>query len=231
MIALEGLVLAHGSFRLEADLAVPRGAILALIGPSGAGKSTLLAALAGFLPPVAGRILIGGEDMAGRRPAERPVSILFQEHNLFPHLTAAENVGLGLRPDLRLGPAEREAVAAALEAVGLGGLGGRLPRALSGGERGRVALARALIRRRPVLLLDEPFAALGPALKAEMLDLVRGIAAAEGMTVLIVTHDPADARRIAGLASMVADGRVHPPVQTARFFAAPSAALRAYLGD
>ncbi|HEU0220941.1 MAG TPA: ATP-binding cassette domain-containing protein [Paracoccaceae bacterium] len=231
MIVLEGVEVRLGSFRLMADLAFPARAIVALIGPSGAGKSALLSTIAGFLAPERGRVLIGGEDVTGRRPAERPVTMLFQEHNLFPQLRVWQNVGLGLRPDLRLSREERAAVEEALASVGLGGLGSRRPAELSGGQRSRVALARALLRRRPVLLLDEPFAALGPALKREMLDLVQEIAAAEGMTVLMVTHDPGDARRIASHAAMVAEGRVEPPVPVAEFFGRPGAALREYLGE
>jgi thiamine transport system ATP-binding protein len=230
MIGLERLVLEQGGFRLEADCAFPEGAVSALIGPSGAGKSTLLAALAGFLDPAAGRILIGGRDMAGVPPADRPVSILFQDHNLFPHLTALQNVGLGLAPDLALNTAQRAEAAGALAAMGLGGFEDRRPAQLSGGQRQRVALARALLRRRPVLLLDEPFAGLGPGLRKEMLDLVAQVAADRGLSVLMVTHQPEDAARIAGLAAFVDGARVHPPVPTAALLADPPPALAAYLG-
>ncbi|GIX14939.1 MAG: hypothetical protein KatS3mg118_2898 [Paracoccaceae bacterium] len=176
MIRLDDLVLQVGGFRLAAACGFPAGTITALIGPSGAGKSTLLAALAGFLAPMRGRIVIAGRDMAGVPPALRPVSILFQDHNLFPHLTALQNAGLGISPDLRLSAAQRAEAEAALAAMGLAGLEGRRPAQLSGGQRQRVALARALLRRRPVLLLDEPFAGLGPGLRKEMLDLVASVA-------------------------------------------------------
>ena len=109
-------------------------------------------------------------------------------------------------------------------------MGGRKPGQLSGGQIGRAALARALLRARPILLLDEPFAALGPALKAEMLDLVAETADQSGATVLMVTHDPADALRFADLAVLVADGVASPPQPTAALFADPPPALRAYLG-
>jgi thiamine transport system ATP-binding protein len=158
------------------------------------------------------------------------VTLLFQEHNLFAHLTAAQNVGLGLRPNLRLSREERDAVAAALAEVGLAGLGARLPGQLSGGQRQRVALARALLRNRPVLMLDEPFAALGPGLRAEMLDLVDRIRAEQGATLLMVTHDPADARRIAPQTVLVADGCAEGPLPTEALLADPPPALRDYLG-
>jgi thiamine transport system ATP-binding protein len=230
MLALEGVVVDLDGWRLTADLALQAGASAAIIGPSGGGKSTLLAAIAGFVPLAAGRILWEGRDLGPLAPAARPVTLLFQEHNLFPHLDVARNVGLGLRPDLRLSAAERAAVEDALDAVGLSGLGARLPAALSGGQRQRVALARALLRDRPLLMLDEPFAALGPALRAEMLDLVARIRTETGATLLMVTHEPRDAERIADLTLVVEDGDVAPPVPTAALLAAPPPALRRYLG-
>ncbi|AMY71463.1 ATP-binding cassette domain-containing protein [Frigidibacter mobilis] len=230
MLVFERARIVQGDFTMEADFAVPEGARVAVIGPSGAGKSTLLAAVAGFVPLTGGRILWAGQDLAPLAPGARPLSILFQDQNLFPHLTVLQNVGLGLRPDLRLARAQQAQVAAALERVGLAGLGARLPAQLSGGQQGRVALARALLRARPLLLLDEPFAALGPALKAEMLDLVAEIAAETASTVLMVSHEPADARRFAPLSVLVAEGRASPPRPTAALLDSPPPALAAYLG-
>ena len=230
MLELDRLVIAQEDWRLTADLKIAAGTATAIIGPSGAGKSTLLDAIAGFIRPAAGRVLWEGRDLTPLPPAARPVTLLFQDHNLFAHLTAAQNVGLGLRPDLRLDAGERARVAAALAETGLGGKEGRRPGELSGGERSRVALARALLRNRPLLLLDEPFAALGPALRAEMLDLVARIRAEQGATLLMVSHAPEDARRIADQVVLVDEGRVAPPVETDPLFADPPPALRAYLG-
>lgn len=230
VLQLDGVVLAQGAFRLTADWAAEPGALIAVIGPSGAGKSTLLMAIAGFLAPASGRILWQGTDLGPLAPGQRPVSILFQDQNLFPHLTLAQNLGLGISPRLRLGAADHRRVAVALDRVGLNGLDNRRPAELSGGQMGRAALARALLRARPVLLLDEPFAALGPALKADMLALVGDIAAETGATVLMVTHDPQDARRFAGQMVLVADGVAAAPVATADLFARPPQALRDYLG-
>lgn len=230
MLDFDGIRVARGSFTLSADLTVPQGARVAVIGPSGSGKSTLLALAAGFLAPDAGRIRLDGRDMTALPPGRRPLSILFQDQNLFPHLTVAQNVGLGLRPDLRLSKLERIRVAQVLSDVGLDGLEARLPANLSGGQQGRVALARVLLRARPLLLLDEAFSALGPALKAEMLDLLSRIADETQATMLMVTHDPNDARRFAPQTILVDGGLAHPPVPTGPLLDDPPPGLRAYLG-
>lgn len=230
MLRLEAVRVRSGAFELTADLQVRRGGICAVMGPSGAGKSTLLSLIAGFLQPESGRVLWDGHDLGPLAPGERPLSILFQDHNLFPHLTAGQNVGLGLRSDLRLAPAERAAVDEAMATVGLEGLGDRRPSMLSGGQQGRAALARTLLRARPLLLLDEPFAALGPALRAEMLDLVRALAAARGTTVLMVSHHPQDARRIADDVLWVDQGRAVPPRPVAEVLDDPRGPVADYLG-
>jgi thiamine transport system ATP-binding protein len=230
MLELDHIQLAQGGFRLGAHWSLPAGARAALLGPSGEGKSTLLSALAGFVAPEAGAIRWRGADLAPLPPGARPLTILFQEHNLFPHLSLADNLGLGLSPDLRLGRADRARIAAALERVGLAGLGARRPGTLSGGQQGRAALARALLRARPMLLLDEPFAALGPAMKADMLALVDELAAEADTTVLMVTHDPRDAERLCPLTVVVADGRAEAPAPTAALLHRPPPALAAYLG-
>jgi thiamine transport system ATP-binding protein len=219
----------QGAFRLTADWTVPAGARVAVIGPSGAGKSTLLHAIAGFAAPAAGRILWQGQDIGPLPPGARPLTVLFQDQNLFPHLTVRQNVALGLSPGLRLTDAQRAAVESALDRVGLTGLGDRRPGTLSGGQQGRVALARALVRARPLLLLDEPFAALGPALRREMAALVEQVASATGATVLTVTHDAGEAQATP-LTVLVDGGVAHPPAPSAALFAAPPPALRDYLG-
>jgi thiamine transport system ATP-binding protein len=230
MLTLENLTLTQDEFRLTANFSIPTGALVAVIGPSGAGKSTLLSAIAGFFAQSAGRILWNGHDLAALPPGARPLSILFQDQNLFPHLTVSENLGLGLNPSLRLSAADRAAIDTALARTGLVGLAGRKPGQLSGGQQSRVALARVLLRARPLLLLDEPFAALGPALKAEMLALVAEIAAEQGTTVLMVSHDPADARAFAPLTILVAEGLALPPQPTAALLDSPPPALARYLG-
>jgi len=207
---------------------VPEGSVTAIVGPSGGGKSTLLSMIGGYFSPTSGRIFWKEADIGALPPGKRPVSTLFQDNNLFPHLTVAQNVGLALRPDLRLGVGENEQVEAALAEVGLGGFGARKPGTLSGGQASRAALARVLLQSRPLILLDEPFSALGPAMRREMLELVAE--KLKGRTVLMVTHDPEDAKQIADLLVMVDGGVANAPVATSKAFARPGPALAAYLG-
>ena len=230
MLHLDHLRLTQDGFTVLANWHLPAGSRLALLGPSGAGKSTLLMGLAGFIAPSAGRILWQGQDLATLTPAQRPVSILFQDQNLFPHLSVAHNLGLAIDPRLRLGATDLARVEAVLDRLGLHGMGARKPASLSGGQLGRAALGRVLLQARPLLLLDEPFAALGPALKADLLGLVTELAAENGTTVVLVTHDPADARRFADVVGLVHDGVADAPVATDAIFADPPPALRAYLG-
>ncbi|MFN4101391.1 MAG: ATP-binding cassette domain-containing protein, partial [Pararhodobacter sp.] len=228
--ALEGVEITLGGWRLTADLSVPQGARVAVMGPSGAGKSTLIGAVAGFVPLTGGAIRWQGARIDGLAPAQRPLSILFQDNNLFPHLSVFDNVALGLDPNLRLSAAQRAAVTRALEETGLEGLAARRPAQLSGGQVSRAGLARVLLRARPLILLDEPFAALGPALKRQMLDLVARIADETGATLLMITHDPGDARRLCDLTLVVADGMATPPAPTGALLDNPPPALREYLG-
>ncbi|MFV0296938.1 MAG: thiamine ABC transporter ATP-binding protein [Hyphomicrobiaceae bacterium] len=214
------------------DAHFPAGAFVALIGPSGAGKSTLLNLIAGFEVPARGRILIGGCDMTGLAPHERPVSMVFQEHNLFVHLDVATNIALGIDPSGRIGAPDRKRIAAALGRVGLPDFEDRLPGTLSGGERQRVAIARALVRDKPVLLLDEPFAALGPALRTDMLGLIGELHRERHMSVVMVTHEPRDARRAASHVGFISEGTLAafgPPDEV--MGDAGNRALAEYLGD
>ncbi len=230
MLTLEGVLLTQGDFALRADFTVSGRDKVAVLGPSGAGKSTLLAAIAGFMAPAEGRILWNGTDLAGFEPGQRPVSMVFQDNNLFPHLTVFQNVALGISPGLRLSTGHRDAVTGCLERVGLAGMEARKPGSLSGGQQSRVALARVLVRAKPLLLLDEPFSALGPALKSEMLELVAELAADTEATVLMVTHDPRDALGFADSTILVAEGHAREPRPTAELMHDPPAALTDYLG-
>lgn len=231
MIDLQGVQFRYEDLLMQFDLAVPKGSLTAVIGPSGGGKSTLLNLIAGFETPLAGRVLIDGVEVTGLDPARRPVSMIFQDNNVFAHLTLWENAALGISPSLKLPAAEKARVDQALSRVGLGELMGRKPAEVSGGERQRVAIARALLRDRPVLLLDEPFAALGPALRRDMLDLVRQFQRERGLTVLMVTHQPEDAVYAASHTAFLAGGRVLAMDKTKALFARRDLPeLREYLG-
>lgn len=230
MLKLDDCRIDNGTFTLRADLQIARGTRCAVIGPSGSGKSTLLEALAGFRELSAGRITWKDDDISKLPPGKRPVAMLFQDGNLFPHLTAEQNVGLGLRPATRLTASELRSVEDALERVGLNGMGSRKPSELSGGQQSRVALARILVQRREILLLDEPFAALGPALKSGMLDLVADLVAETGSTLVMVSHDPDDARRICSEALLVSGGTAAAPTDTKSLLDDPPPVLRDYLG-
>ena len=185
-----------------------RGELIAVLGPSGAGKSTLLNLIAGFLQPANGSITLNGHDHTRTPPAARPVSMLFQENNLFTHLNVRQNIGLGMHPGLRLNAVQQQKLSDIALQMGIGDLLERLPGELSGGQRQRVALARCLVREQPVLLLDEPFSALDPALRQEMLLLVKEVCARQNLTMLMVSHSVEDALRIAPRSVVIADGRI-----------------------
>lgn len=189
-------------------LTVGRGEQVAILGPNGAGKSTLLNLITGFLTPARGTLLIAGKDHTITPPSRRPVSILFQENNLFSHLNVQQNIGLGLNSGLKLNASQREKRDTIARQMGIENLMTRLPGELSGGQRQRVALARCLVREQPVLLLDEPFSALDPALRQEMLTLVSDICRERQITLLMVSHSMEDAARIAARAIVVADGSI-----------------------
>ena len=230
-LEIEDLTFTYEDLMMRFDLAVEAGECVGIVGPSGAGKSTLLSLIGGFEKPLGGTIRVAGADITRLPPAERPVTTLFQDFNLFPHLSVAQNVGLGRNPGLKLDAADQEQVAWALRQVGLEGFEARLPGQLSGGERQRVALARSLIRHRPLLLLDEPFAALGPALRIEMLELTDLLRKAQGLTVLLVTHDPNEAARIATRTAFIAAGKVVTLGPTREVLSSDRPEIREYLGS
>jgi thiamine transport system ATP-binding protein len=224
MIKLENVGFRYEDMVMSFDLQVAKGEFVGIIGPSGAGKSTLLSLIAGFDLPVSGRISIAGADMEGVAPDQRPVSMIFQDHNSFAHLDVWTNVALGVSPDLKLDPQQRERVDDALARVGLSDFKARKSTELSGGERQRIAIARALVRDKPVLLLDEPFTALGPALRRDMLDLIREIQKERKLTVLMVTHQPEDAKYAATRIAFVQNGRIAHVLPTRKFFTASAPA-------
>ena len=208
MLKLTDVTWLYQHLPMRFTLSVQQGERIAVLGPSGAGKSTLLNLIAGFLQPASGSIAIDNRDFTNAPPAKRPVSMLFQENNLFHHLTVRQNIALGMHPGLKLNPAQTASLQTIAGQMSIDSLLDRLPGELSGGQRQRVALARCLVREQPVLLLDEPFSALDPALRQEMLTLVSDVCQRQHLTLLMVSHSVEDAARIAPRSLVVADGRI-----------------------
>ncbi|CAG2149259.1 ATP-binding cassette domain-containing protein [Cupriavidus numazuensis] len=201
---------------------------IALFGPSGAGKSLTLRAIAGLLMPDAGRIVLNGRTLfdaeAGInvRPQERRVAYLFQEYALFPHLTVGQNIAFGLAKGWR-NPRRGASLPEAqrwIEAFGLREIVGNYPAEISGGQKQRVALARALVAQPDIVLLDEPFSALDPALRVRMREELRALQASLDVPMLVISHDPADVEALGEHVLEIREGRIygsgntrqHPPV-------------------
>lgn len=226
MLTLNDVTWLYRHLPMRFTLDVRAGERVAILGPSGAGKSTLLNLIAGFLAPTHGQILLNGEDHTATAPAARPVSMLFQENNLFSHLSVARNIGLGLDPGLRLTADQRDQLQRIASQMGLSELLDSKPDQLSGGQRQRAALARCLVRQQPILLLDEPFSALDPALRQEMLALLDEVCRTRQLTLLMVSHSLEDAQRIAPRSVVVGEGRVLWSGDTAALLRGESSAAR-----
>lgn len=208
MLKLTNLTWIYQHLPMRFTLQVQRGERVAILGPSGAGKSTLLNLIAGFIIARSGKLQLNGADHRTTMPSQRPVSMLFQENNLFSHLTVWQNIGLGIHPGLRLNQAQQQELYQMAQQMHIDKFLTRIPAQLSGGQRQRVALARCLIRKQPILLLDEPFSALDPALRQEMLLLLDEICHARQITLLMVSHHINDVARIAPRSLVIADGRI-----------------------
>lgn len=213
------------------DLEVQSGEVMSLIGPSGSGKTTLLNLLAGFLTPISGIIKLDADEIQTLEPGTRPLTIVFQEHNLFPHLDVFTNVALGIQPSLKLTTRQHDEIMLALQKLSLDGLHKRKPGQLSGGQRQRVVLARALVRKHKILLLDEPFAALGPSLREEMIDQVKALVANQDMAALLVSHQPTDALLASQRTAFINHGQVIAVESTQSLLnESEHADIRRYLG-
>ena len=199
---------------ISANLSLESDRIYAIIGPSGAGKSTFLNLIAGFSEISSGSILWNEQEISDLPPSKRNISILFQDNNLFPHLSVWRNLALAVSHWPKISNDDEAKLHSVISEVGIRGLENRKPSQLSGGQQSRVALARVLLQKNKILLLDEPFAALGPSLKDQMLELIEKIARNRGLLVLMVTHDPADANKIASQTIVVKNNKVHTPLNT-----------------
>ena len=217
-LILDGITQRYGAaFAVDnVTLDIRGGELVALLGPSGCGKTTLLRAVAGFLKPTEGRVIIGGEAVDHLPPNRRTVGIVFQNYALFPHMNTAENVAYGLAARGVPKAEQRARVAEMLGLVQLTHLADRFPRQMSGGQQQRVALARALAVRPSILLLDEPFAALDKNLRLDMQIEIKRIQRLAGTTTLIVTHDQEEALSMADRVAVLNAGRLEqfaPPTE------------------
>ena len=194
MLRIGGLRFSWGEdFHFTYDLSVASGEILAVQGPSGVGKTTLLELIAGFQMPTAGNLTWDDKDLVPLPPWQRPVTTVFQADNLFSHLSCLDNVLIGLGPEEKPTPALHTYIDEYFTQLGLKGLQSRMPSQISGGQQQRVALVRALIRARPILLLDESFSALDWDMRKECFDALKTVVASHEMATLLVSHDTRDA--------------------------------------
>jgi ABC-type Fe3+/spermidine/putrescine transport system ATPase subunit len=209
-VEISGLTKAYGDTPVLEDvgLEVPEGEFHALLGPSGSGKTTILKIIAGFTAPDAGVVRVSGRDMAGVPAERRDIGVVFQNYALFPHRDVFHNVAFGLRmrgvDKAEVGERVRETLAL----VRMGGYEGRKPSELSGGQQQRIALARALVIRPKVLLLDEPLSALDRKIRGEVREELRRIQAETGVTAIIVTHDQEEALSLSHRMLVLDGGRV-----------------------
>ena len=193
---------------MQFTLSVQKGERVAIIGESGAGKSTLLNLIAGFDLPTSGEIWLNNCNHTQTEVASRPVSMLFQDNNLFPHLTVEQNISLALVPSLKLNVGQKAQVAEIADKMGIAEFLARRADQLSGGQKQRVALARTLLRDKPILLLDEPFSALDPKRREELQQLVAKLCQERNLTLLMVTHQIEESRALFDRILCVENGRI-----------------------
>jgi len=209
MLELDELRFSYGEDAYQFDLSVDSHSTTAIMGKSGSGKSTLLNLIAGFLNPHNGNILWQQESLLSLPAEQRPITTLFQQHNLFPHLTIHQNLALGINPSLKLSKVQEQQLTQSLDAVGMAGMESQGAITLSGGEQQRVALARCLLREKPILLMDEPFSALDEATRESMQALTRETIKKNKLCAIIVTHSQNDATALDASTYTLENGRLN----------------------
>ena len=218
-ISIRGLRVTRGEFTLMVDeLAIDAGEIFAILGTTGSGKTVLMESIAGAFPIDAGEILLDGKDIDSLPIQQRHLGILYQDYALFPHMTVRENIAYGLK---RVRPRRHdidERVNEMLELFGIGHLADRYPGVISGGESQRTALARALVLRPDILILDEPFSALDPTTKRQMYGMLREVHTSFSCTIVFVTHDFNEAQTLADRVGIILDGNLRCVVDAGDLF-------------
>ncbi|MFV0334486.1 MAG: ABC transporter ATP-binding protein [Tropicimonas sp.] len=223
-IRLENLTRTYGEARAvdSISLQIEEGEFYSLLGPSGCGKSTTLRMVAGFVRPSAGRILLGGQDVTMMPPEHRDIGIVFQNYAIFPHMNVADNIAFGLKLRRQSRSEIERAVSNALDQVGLAGFEDRFQRNLSGGQQQRVALARVLVTRPRILLLDEPLSALDKALREEMKFWIKSLQQRLGITTIYVTHDQDEALTMSDRIGVMRAGRIEQSGTPAEIYEEPA---------
>lgn len=208
MIKLEHVTYHYHQEKMQFSLSIKKQERVAILGPSGAGKSTLLSLIAGFICQNSGQIFLDGQNASNMNPSQRPIAMLFQENNLFTHLTVHQNIALGLNPSLRLTNEQKNKLTSLASKVGIINQLNRYPHQLSGGQKQRVAITRCLLQERPILLLDEPFSSLDSALRRNMLILVDEICEKYQLTLIMATHNMDDVQNITPRSIVIKKGHI-----------------------
>ncbi len=208
MLKVKNLKYEYENIKFNFDFEAKAKEITAILGKSGAGKSTLLSLIAGFTTPISGDIKINNESILSQEIHKRDLSMLFQENNLFAHLNLYDNIALGINPKLKLDEKQKQDLKNLAKKFQIDTLLSHLPSEVSGGQKQRAALCRTILRKKSLLLLDEPFSALDKELKDELLEEIKDIAIKENLCVLMVSHSLEDAKKIASNIMIIDDGKI-----------------------
>ena len=208
MIKLENISIKLDNFRTKFTVEINKGEWVGIIGQSGAGKSTFLNLIAGFAQPEVGSLLINNTEMRNLSASKRSISSLFQDNNLFPHLSVYQNIAIAIKPNLKLHDNEKKKILEIIEYLNLSSKTHSSIGRLSGGERQRVALGRVMSSDKKILLLDEPFSQLDPNLRIEMLELIKKIREKKNITIIMAIHTPAEAIDFVNRFLLIKEGEI-----------------------